>query len=121
MARLRIAVIPYTNTGGLSTYALELSHALAERGLDITLLGVEGVIATRINPLTDIIIDGISGFLFEKGNVAQFLPLMLLLIQDPEIRRKTSEEAQRRILKKFSWNSIAQRIEKYYKEILDTS
>lgn len=79
------------------------------------------VVATKIRPLTDIITDGVSGFLYEKKSISQLLSIISMLIQDSKLRRKTGEEAQKRILEEFSWNSIAQKLVNYYEEILGTS
>ncbi|MGQ9515495.1 MAG: glycosyltransferase family 4 protein [Thermoproteota archaeon] len=78
------------------------------------------VVATRIRPLKDIISDGVSGLLFEKGDIQELSSRILMLISDQEIRIKMGEEARRTALEEFGWNKISLKMEKYYKDILDS-
>jgi glycosyltransferase involved in cell wall biosynthesis len=79
------------------------------------------VIATKVRPLTDIILHGVSGLLFEKENIRELSSLISMLIMDQEIRSKMGEEAQKRAIEEFGWDSIALKLENYYREILETS
>lgn len=77
------------------------------------------VVATRIRPLTDIIVNGVCGFLYQRENINELSSLISMLIMDSEMRHTMGEEARRRVMEEFSWNSIAQRLENYYREILN--
>jgi len=77
------------------------------------------IVATKINPLIDIVVHGVSGFLYVKENPRELSHYVSLLISDDSMRHKMGEEAWRRISEHFSWNSITQRIENYYKEALN--
>jgi glycosyltransferase involved in cell wall biosynthesis len=79
------------------------------------------VIATKVRPMIDIVLNGVSGLLFEKGNILELSSLISMLIMNQEMRRKMGEEAQKRVLEEFGWDSIALKLENYYREILETS
>jgi glycosyltransferase involved in cell wall biosynthesis len=78
------------------------------------------ILATKIRPLTDIAVHGVSGFFYNKGNIRELSLLISTLVSDDVMRRKMGEEARKRILKEFNWDTISQKLENYYKEILDS-
>ncbi|MDI6851661.1 MAG: glycosyltransferase family 4 protein [bacterium] len=76
------------------------------------------VIGSRIGGITDIIIDGKTGLLFEPGNHFELAEKITLLIENPELRKKLVEEGQKHILKNFSWENIAGKMEKIYMTLI---
>jgi len=79
------------------------------------------VIASRIKPLNDIISHGVSGLLFEKGNIRELSSMISMLVLKKDIRLRMGEEARKRALEEFGWNSIAMKLESHYKKVLENS
>jgi len=62
--------------------------------------------------------DGVSGFLFEPGNVEDFAAKLLLVAGSEALRRKLGEAAREFALT-FSWDKAALSTGEYIKDILE--
>ena len=71
------------------------------------------VIAVNAGGPSEIIDDGVSGFLIERGNVDQLRAKLLLLLSNAELARSIGEEAKRRA-EDFKIDRIVDRIEENY-------
>lgn len=71
------------------------------------------IVATTIRGLPEIIKDGKNGFLVEPKNPEQIAEKVLLLLEDDVLRERISKN-NREEIKKYSWESVAEKLEKVY-------
>jgi len=67
------------------------------------------VIASRIGGLKDIVVDGVTGFLVEPGDVKQLAEKIELLMDNPDLYKKMGKAARKRVEELYSWPDIIQR------------
>ena len=73
------------------------------------------VIATNVGGIPELIKDGETGFLVEKGNHEQIIEKISFLLENPEIAKKMGISGKKFIEENFSWGKIAEE----FKNILD--
>ena len=71
------------------------------------------IVATDVRGLPEIIKDGENGFLVEPKNPEQIAEKVLLLLEDGELRERISNN-NREEVKKYSWKSVVEKLEKVY-------
>ena len=74
------------------------------------------VIATKVGGIPDIIQDGISGFLIDSGNPEQLAEKMHVLIEDPALRIRMSENALNSV-SRYDWSKVVQDFQRIYGKI----
>ncbi|MFQ5977125.1 MAG: glycosyltransferase family 4 protein [Candidatus Heimdallarchaeota archaeon] len=72
------------------------------------------VVASKIAGVPDAVEDGVSGILVSPYSVRETARAMIRLIEDDNLRKNLEITAYNRAVAKFSWNSIAKRIESIY-------
>jgi glycosyltransferase involved in cell wall biosynthesis len=75
------------------------------------------VIATDCGEIREVVIDGVSGFLFRSGDPHDLMEKMKLLLHRREMRLKMGERA-REVAKKFDAKVLVKEIEELYEGIL---
>lgn len=73
------------------------------------------VIASRIGGLPYTVIEGLTGLLFEPGNVDELASKIEQLLDDPALRERMGAAARQRFVEHFTWDSI---IERSYRGLL---
>lgn len=73
-------------------------------------------LVSRVPGANWVIRSGENGMLFEPGNVSQLQELICLVSADENLRRKLGENARRLVEQRFSWDSVAERVESVYEE-----
>lgn len=76
------------------------------------------VIASREGAIPEIIDDGITGFLVEKNNPEQIVDKLVVLLQNPELRKQMGEAGRTKFLKKYTLDIFEQNMKKVFDEIL---
>jgi glycosyltransferase involved in cell wall biosynthesis len=76
------------------------------------------IVATNSGGTPEIIKDGISGFLFEPGNVQALADKIAFLANNPDFAKKIGETARTRIEKNFSIEKNVKQIQDVYLELL---
>src|SRR5258708_20186281 len=76
------------------------------------------VIATRSGGLSDIVVDGETGFLVPPGNPHELRKAIQCLLDDPLQRERMGNMAKQRIVE-FQATSVVSRIEQVYQELLE--
>jgi glycosyltransferase involved in cell wall biosynthesis len=66
----------------------------------------------------DIIIDGVNGLLFRKGDWRDLANKLLTLVQDRGFRDKLSYNARKYVEENFGWGTVAVRIKKVYSLVI---
>ncbi len=77
------------------------------------------VIASRIGGMTDLVVDGETGFLVEPGNVLALRQAVERLLANPDLRESMRQAALRKVVE-FQADTIIPRIEHVYEELLQT-
>ncbi|MFW5820505.1 MAG: glycosyltransferase [Bacteroidota bacterium] len=70
------------------------------------------VVAFDINSSSEIIEDGMSGYLAEKGNVNDLFSKLRYLIDNPDIAREVGEKGRERVEKVFTFSESMGKVEK---------
>ena len=68
------------------------------------------VVASRAGGLSDIVEDGVTGFLVEPGNAAELADRIARLIADPVLRVKMGRAGRQRAERRFSWDVLMREI-----------
>jgi glycosyltransferase involved in cell wall biosynthesis len=76
------------------------------------------VVASRIGGLTEVVVDGETGYLVEAGDVAALRGRLAELIADPARARDMGAAARQRTLQRFTWEACAQRCLAAYRELV---
>ncbi|MCB1754538.1 MAG: glycosyltransferase family 4 protein [Gammaproteobacteria bacterium] len=72
------------------------------------------VVASRISGNTDLVEDGKTGYLFDKGDSLQLAEKLDLLISDPAKRASMGSQAKDKIVGGYSTESVSQRLFELY-------
>lgn len=73
-------------------------------------------IASRIYGVTDAVVDGETGILFEPGEVGEIARAMELLVREPARRRRMGDAARTRACELFSTERLTSEVLKFYAE-----
>lgn len=77
-------------------------------------------IGTRIYGITDAIEEGVTGLLYEPGNVDQLFINMTYFLENPDIRKEMGKSARKRALRDFSKEVVVSGMLAYYESLLKT-
>lgn len=84
LAAMDVAVAPYPDLGNFYFSPLKLFEYMAVH---------RAVVASRSGQISEILVDGKNGLLFEAGNVAELIRCIRRLKNDPELRLSLGKEA----------------------------
>lgn len=76
------------------------------------------VISTNVGGVKDIMLDGETGFVVEKGDLKEYVEKLVILIENDEIRKIMSQNGWNYVREKFHYTRLAKDVELYYKELL---
>jgi glycosyltransferase involved in cell wall biosynthesis len=102
IAAMDIAVLLNSNSYGSPMKIFEY-HAMKK-----------AVIAPRVGPVEEIIMDAGTGLLIEPGSAEQMAEKIVLLAGDPELRRRLGEAGRSYVLAHHTWTENAARIVALY-------
>jgi len=63
-------------------------------------------VVSRVGGVTDVVVDGKTGYLYEYGNVDMLSEKVLALLADPELRADMGETGRRRVEDMFTWDRV---------------
>lgn len=75
------------------------------------------VVGARSGAVPNVIEDGIDGLLVDFGNEEQLAEKIITLLQDRELRERLGENGYQKTLENYTWNVIADQIERVYRSI----
>ena len=75
-------------------------------------------IGSTAGGIPDVIIDGVNGLLFKRGDWKDLAMRMLTLINDETLRNKLATKARETVVKKYSWQVIASKMKEIYAAVL---
>ena len=76
------------------------------------------VISTNVGGVKDIMLDGKTGFVIEKGDLKNYTEKLGILVENDEIRRLMSQNSWDFVREKFSYSRLVKDMENYYYELL---
>jgi len=76
------------------------------------------VIGSRIDGIRDVIIEGVNGYMFKKGDYRDLASKIELLLTSSTRRRRLSANARRIAINRYSWESVARSIYNAYRNAL---
>ncbi len=91
-------------------------EALGTAILEASACGIP-VVGSRVGGIPECVIDGETGFLFEKENVDELRGKILSLIRNPDLRQKLGTNARQLIEKQFSVEAMKSETEKLYERL----
>jgi len=98
IAAMHIAIIPDSNTYGSP---MKLFEYMAMR---------KAVVAPDVPPILEIIEDGETGIVFERGNLEGAVKAVEKLIEDDSLRRHLGQRAYAKVIDSYTWGKRAERI-----------
>ena len=102
----RIAIFP---TLADEAFGISICEAMA--------CGV-ATVATRVGGIPELSQDGVTGFLTQPGNEADLAEKIQLLLSDEKLRLEMGERASQRVQQHFTWEKVADRLQKVYAHVL---
>ena len=77
------------------------------------------VVATRGGGIPELIIDGETGLLVERGDAKALADAIIRLLSDEELRKSMGKAARKRAIELFSWERIVENLLNQYKKICE--
>ena len=103
----------------IDVYALVTGMDLAQLTLKEAQLMKKPVIATNVGGDPEMMVDGKTGFLVEKGDHEELIEKLRLLLEDVNIAKKMGNEGRKFIEETFNWEAVTKNfikiIESYLK------
>lgn len=75
-------------------------------------------VGSRIQGITDAIVDNVTGLLHAAGNAAELADRLALLVGDATLRVRLGDAARQRALKDFSQETVASALLAYYRDAI---
>jgi glycosyltransferase involved in cell wall biosynthesis len=76
------------------------------------------VVASNICAIPEAITHGQDGMLFSAGNIDELAKVTTMLLQDEKFRKRLGTSARQKMIREFSWDTIADKTVDVYKELL---
>jgi glycosyltransferase involved in cell wall biosynthesis len=77
------------------------------------------VVATRGGAFPEIVAEGKTGLLVERGDASALAAAILHLLQNEDLRKSMGKAGRQRVLEAFSWERIVQNLSYQYQSICD--
>lgn len=76
------------------------------------------IVATRAHGMQEIIVDGMSGLLFEPSNPTDLAEKVILLLRDPELRQRLGAAARTAVTERYTMEEAAAAAERFYQKTI---
>ncbi|MEM3584432.1 MAG: glycosyltransferase family 4 protein [Nitrososphaerales archaeon] len=76
------------------------------------------VIASRIGGVTELIDDGVNGFLFEAGDYVELSKLIKQVLQNDKLRKSITDKAKENVKRQYDWKHTIEKYLRIYEECL---
>ena len=77
------------------------------------------VVATNMGGASEMVIDGVNGFIVPPHDSKSLAEAICKLIEDKNLRNKMGEEGKRIAIKKFNFKTYIEKLNKVYQELLE--
>ncbi len=101
----------------IDVYALVSGIDMSPLTLQEAQLMKKPVVATNVGGIPELMENNITGYLIEKGNSAEYIKKLSLLVNDEEKRKTMGESGRKFIEENFNWNKIAKEFLRIIKNI----
>ena len=101
LASMDVAVVPYAPTEGFYFSPLKLFEYMASG---------RAIVAAAIGQMKTFIVDGVTGLLYEPGDVAALTSALARLAADEPLRRRLGAAARQVAVRDHSWHAVIGRI-----------
>jgi glycosyltransferase involved in cell wall biosynthesis len=78
------------------------------------------LIATISGGTPEVVVDGKTGLLVERGNVSALAEAILRLLSDEELRESIAEAGREQVMKFYSWDKYVEKLLHLYKTVCST-
>tara|TARA_B100000408_G_C10113962_1_gene147195 strand:- start:44 stop:535 length:492 start_codon:yes stop_codon:yes gene_type:complete len=103
----------------IDVYALVTGMDLAPLSLKEAQLMKKPVVATNVGGNSEMMVDGKTGFLVEKGDPNQLVDKLSLLIEDEKLAKKMGDCGRKFVEETFNWELITKNFIKIAKSYLE--
>ena len=79
----------------------------------------KAVVASNIGWATEIIEDGVDGFLVNPREHIEYADKICRLLESPELQKEFGIKARKKVESKFSMKIVAQQSLRFYKSLID--
>jgi len=79
------------------------------------------VVGSRAGAIPDVVVEGVTGLLFEKGNYIDLAAKIKLLLDDDRLRREISKNARQVAERYYSWEVVASKLKRVYAYLMDST
>jgi glycosyltransferase involved in cell wall biosynthesis len=76
------------------------------------------VVATNVSGIPEEVDNGITGYMFQPGDIQGFYDRIVELLEDKDKQKSFGKAGRKKVLANFTWERVAQLVEKQYSEIL---
>ncbi len=76
------------------------------------------VVSTRVGAIPEVVKDGEAGILVQPDDPKKFAKAVNTLLNNPEKMKTMGLKGRERVRKYFTWDKVAERVIKFYKELL---
>lgn len=76
------------------------------------------VISSRMGGTSDSVEDGVNGFLVSFGSTRGIADAIITLLQDEALSRRMGRVGRERVVREFSWDAVAGRLDSVYSELV---
>ena len=102
----------------IDVYALVTGVDMSPLSLKEAQLMKKPVVATNVAGVPEMMIDGETGFLVEKGNHEQLIKKLRLLLEDGDLAKKMGNEGRKFVEETFNWELVTKNFIKIAKSYL---
>lgn len=79
------------------------------------------VVTTNVGGLPEVNIQGVTGYLENLGDTEAMAEDVIKILENPDLRKKLSEQARQRVINHFTTDKIVSQYEHYYHQVLEGS
>jgi len=79
------------------------------------------VVATRVGGMTEIVEDGITGKLVERGDASALAEAIIAILSDEDLKKSMGKTGRQQVIERFSWEKIANNTLLAYQNIYKTN
>jgi glycogen(starch) synthase len=76
------------------------------------------VVTSRLGGTVDSVQDGVNGFLVRYGDPDEIAEALVRILQDPKLGRRMGVAGRQLVLREFTWEAVADRVDSIYSEVL---
>jgi glycosyltransferase involved in cell wall biosynthesis len=81
----------------------------------------KAIIVSSVGALEEVVIDGETGVIFEKGNIDSLVEALARTVNDPELCARLGKNAREWVVANRTWDGAAQRTVDIYRQLQGTT